>query len=82
MKNIAEYLKNIFSKDTDEIPDKVAVRLYLLSEIFPHQSYEKLFDKDIDSEKRNLHEQRIYSYAQKKDKKQLMELVEARIKSM
>lgn len=61
--------------------NKLAARLYFMSEIIPYQSYEDMFDKMINEEKVNLQEQLMYTHALGQDKKALLQQVSSRLKS-
>lgn len=63
---ITEYLKSLLSNENFDSLSNVQVRrFYLMSEIIPHGSYEKMFEELISEDKISLDEQILYLHAQK-----------------
>lgn len=71
-KYIVAYLKYIITEEPPEITNKIAARLYFMSEIIQYKSFEKMFDELINEEKISLQEQSIFTHVNSQEKKQLL----------
>ena len=69
-------------ENPEEVNQKSLSKIFLMSEIIPHCSYEKMFEELMDEMKINLHDQLIYTHVSGKDRKYLLSQISSRVKAL
>lgn len=79
---VIKYLANVATMDPEELESKTISKLYLMSEIVVHESYERMFEELVNEEKIILQDQLVYTHAHQRDKRELLREIAERLKSL